>query len=335
MGNANTHTALGDDNNNEYFFDHQKTKMTQSTTDNCDTSNHNNTKNTNDHDNTSCQKTLQVTPPNRVTRNITHTTNVTYDDAASLSTCATNSILMKLSSNDACTQITPSHVDGSGCGDTVEEYQQTHQYQRKLEIQRKMKHQQNKKSSFSKYDSNRNCDHGDHHDISGEDRSTTDTDDGLHHPIQNSPLNQFNQQQEVVGVMYAASPQSNTIINQNNNIRQPPQSSPYASGRIEEQDQWQNAWEEDTESSDDEDYCGCSHDNNDGTRLVKPTSIAWRNKSDSILTKKIEEALESGKNGVKWDKSDYEKPNIMMFFPLLRVLGKGSFGKVNRNCIMI
>ncbi len=308
MGNANTHTALGDDND-----------ITQPTTDN-DTSNLDNTKNTNDHNNTSYQKTLQVTPPNRVTRNVTHTTNVTYDDAASLSTCATNLILIKLSSNDTCTQISPSHVNGGGGQD-----------QRKLEIQRKMKHQQNinKKSSFSKYDSNQNCDHGDHHHRIGEDGSTTDTDDGLHHPLQNGPFNQFNQQEEVVGVMYAASPQSNTIIDQNNNFRQPPQSSPYASGRIEEQDQWQNAWEEDTESSDDEDNCGCSHSNNDGTTLVKPTSIARRNKSDLILTKKIEEALESGKNGVKWDKSDYEKPNIMMFFPLLRVLGKGSFGKVN------
>ena len=40
-------------------------------------------------------------------------------------------------------------------------------------------------------------------------------------------------------------------------------------------------------------------------------------------------------DGVEWDTgaiaagTDYEKPNVQMFLPLLRVLGKGSFGKVS------
>lgn len=43
----------------------------------------------------------------------------------------------------------------------------------------------------------------------------------------------------------------------------------------------------------------------------------------------------AGEDGVEWDTGvvspespDYEKPNVQMFLPLLRVLGKGSFGKV-------
>ena len=44
-------------------------------------------------------------------------------------------------------------------------------------------------------------------------------------------------------------------------------------------------------------------------------------------------------DGVEWDTGvaapgvpDYEKPNMQMFLPLLRVLGKGSFGKVRTHC---
>jgi hypothetical protein len=35
-----------------------------------------------------------------------------------------------------------------------------------------------------------------------------------------------------------------------------------------------------------------------------------------------------GVNGVQWDHKCHERPNINMFLPILRVLGKGSFGKV-------
>jgi serum/glucocorticoid-regulated kinase 2 len=55
-----------------------------------------------------------------------------------------------------------------------------------------------------------------------------------------------------------------------------------------------------------------------------------------ILSEKCTSELQLGKDGNEWDKDSdsnpgqvmYEKPNIMMFLPLLRVLGKGSFGKV-------
>jgi len=56
---------------------------------------------------------------------------------------------------------------------------------------------------------------------------------------------------------------------------------------------------------------------------------------EKMLTKQFDRVLEEGANGVQWDMNStstsrhgYDKPNMSMFFPLLRVLGKGSFGKV-------
>ena len=48
------------------------------------------------------------------------------------------------------------------------------------------------------------------------------------------------------------------------------------------------------------------------------------------LMNKVDSELQRGANGVQWDTDEqsYEKPNVTMFLPLLRVLGKGSFGKV-------
>jgi serum/glucocorticoid-regulated kinase 2 len=49
---------------------------------------------------------------------------------------------------------------------------------------------------------------------------------------------------------------------------------------------------------------------------------------DDILSRRADLIIE--KDGVKWESSPiiHEKPSITMFYPLLRVLGKGSFGKV-------
>ena len=48
----------------------------------------------------------QAMTPSRITRNVTHTTHATYDDSASLSTCATNPVLINKASfsNDANSQ---------------------------------------------------------------------------------------------------------------------------------------------------------------------------------------------------------------------------------------
>lgn len=56
---------------------------------------------------------------------------------------------------------------------------------------------------------------------------------------------------------------------------------------------------------------------------------------EDVLTKEADKKLKEGDNVVKWDTTSSvasvdldEKPSVRMFFPLLRVLGKGSFGKV-------
>mmetsp|Transcript_69078 Transcript_69078/g.102640 ORF Transcript_69078/g.102640 Transcript_69078/m.102640 type:complete len:858 (-) Transcript_69078:627-3200(-) len=51
--------------------------------------------------------------------------------------------------------------------------------------------------------------------------------------------------------------------------------------------------------------------------------------NEDILLKEADKVLQEGDNGMRWDISmDDDKPSVKMFFPLLRVLGKGSFGKV-------
>jgi len=58
---------------------------------------------------------------------------------------------------------------------------------------------------------------------------------------------------------------------------------------------------------------------------------------EEILTKQADLVLQQGENGIQWDTTSAkgplavgssERPHMQMFFPLLRVLGKGSFGKV-------
>lgn len=53
---------------------------------------------------------------------------------------------------------------------------------------------------------------------------------------------------------------------------------------------------------------------------------------ERILSERCDFVLQQGPEGVSWDledrKGEQEKPNMTMFLPMLRVLGKGSFGKV-------
>jgi serum/glucocorticoid-regulated kinase 2 len=53
---------------------------------------------------------------------------------------------------------------------------------------------------------------------------------------------------------------------------------------------------------------------------------------EKLLSERCDFVLQQGPEGVSWDledrKGEQDKPNMMMFLPMLRVLGKGSFGKV-------
>ena len=90
--------------------------------------------------------------------------------------------------------------------------------------------------------------------------------------------------------------------------------------------QWRNAWEDDSASCSDEDIDGHGHNGKDKKEQDE-------NESDSSCC--IKEILEHGDNGMAWDTPPtsptdahgYARPNLEMF-SLLRVLGKGSFGKV-------
>lgn len=69
------------------------------------------------------------------------------------------------------------------------------------------------------------------------------------------------------------------------------------------------------------------------TRITAtPGELLLSSEEDNILSRHADLIIEGG--GVAWDtlpesvEKDHEKPSIKMFYPLLRVLGKGSFGKV-------
>lgn len=53
-----------------------------------------------------------------------------------------------------------------------------------------------------------------------------------------------------------------------------------------------------------------------------------RSSEEKTSTRNVDNVLSEGDIRGKWTNTIYEKPNPSMFFPLLRVLGKGSFGKV-------
>jgi hypothetical protein len=135
-------------------------------------------------------------------------------------------------------------------------------------------------------------------------------------------------------------------------------------------DEWENAWEEDDESSEGDDAID-DHDigvvhppkvpqlqpdiNETLPHHIPPQGIMatsiLTNISDKVakvsivpsddelktISPEAHKELTEAMNGIAWDTysaagysitGTYEKPNIQMFLPLLRVLGKGSFGKV-------
>jgi len=138
-------------------------------------------------------------------------------------------------------------------------------------------------------------------------------------------------------------------------------------------DEWENAWEEDDESSDGEDVIedhdtGFEHSSKSlhlhaeaNTVIAHPipphgtaASITPAHASEKVakvsivpsddemktLSPEARKELAEAMNGIAWETyssgysitGTYDKPNIQMFLPLLRVLGKGSFGKVR--CVL-
>ena len=288
---GNTHTALEDDEATPGAFIDQKGSSRHKSASIGDLS-----------------KIKSSVKPSRITRHVTHTTNVTYDDSLSLSTCATNSMLNK--SSNVHSQHSPmfdNNIDDIKYSESP--IYQENDDQRKYQIQRKMKlqQQQTKTALMAKIH------------VSNYSESSD-----IEHIRPTRPQHSEQEQERVVGVMYAA-PNRNV---QTYNIEQSQRTLPsvqYSDGRITEQDQWQNAWEDDTESSDEE-------DNSIKNLSLKENLDCKRSGSQSPKRdrKSLEEAKQVGV--INWDKCGIEKPNIMMFFPLLRVLGKGSFGKVCSLC---
>ncbi len=234
--------------------------------------------------------------PRRVVRHVTHTTNATYDDAASLSTCATNSVFVSK---------VPSHETTHS--DSIEG-----QLHAKMQMQPPQKQTRSGKR-LSKYkDPNQN-----EKQVVGVmyTSSTTVTSSSSSLSPTPSATSQHHHQSTFSTILG----KSNSTVNHHNHNHL----TNNHKNKTKAQDQWQSAWEEDDESSDDSD--DGDHDNNTENHARKPTSR--RIKSDSILSRKLQEAIRQEVNATCRNEQ-YEKPNIMMFFPLLRVLGKGSFGKV-------
>jgi hypothetical protein len=108
---------------------------------------------------------------------------------------------------------------------------------------------------------------------------------------------------------------------------------------------WETRWDEDDDSDDGEDDVQDqiqkqpSHPPSHAPPLPRPgmgvpaiSSPAAVEPKTHLVTATPEQG--TAEDGVEWDTGvftpgeDYEKPNVHMFLPLLRVLGKGSFGKV-------
>lgn len=112
---------------------------------------------------------------------------------------------------------------------------------------------------------------------------------------------------------------------------------------------WNKAWEDDGDDSSAEEetnkpssqhiHSFCPTLDEAHSSATDPKCAKAKNGADNTLSKQADLVLQTG-DGVVWDtgatkidgmngeKEAYEKPCIEMFFPLLRVLGKGSFGKV-------
>jgi hypothetical protein len=87
-------------------------------------------------------------------------------------------------------------------------------------------------------------------------------------------------------------------------------------------DQWQNAWDEDSDATSDDEE-GDEH-----------LHHVQRDRLNSDVSKQVDNELTRGEDAVKWESGTenivdvgYSKPHLEMFSQL-RVLGKGSFGKV-------
>lgn len=110
----------------------------------------------------------------------------------------------------------------------------------------------------------------------------------------------------------------------------PSQDSPHRTNRLRTRsiqqdnpkDQWQNAWDEDSDATSDDEE-GDEH-----------LHHVQRDRLNSDVSKQVDNELTRGEDAVKWDSGTenivdlgYSKPHLEMFSQL-RVLGKGSFGKV-------
>lgn len=110
-------------------------------------------------------------------------------------------------------------------------------------------------------------------------------------------------------------------------------------------EEWETKWDEDDESDEEEEEeegeiqkmpAHPSPVARPGLDMVGVNTVATSPAPSKTKTHLVTATPEQGslEDGVEWDTGvaatgdDYEKPNVEMFLPLLRVLGKGSFGKV-------
>ena len=140
--------------------------------------------------------------------------------------------------------------------------------------------------------------------------------------------------------------------------------------KSKEQKDWEDAWEEDDESDDENDDIGSTADSigpavsgrspeiaspsptlsPSSHQILRPTidgahssavsSLHKEESTDSSSVHRIGERIQHPQQhltrqlDLKWDMTSHEKPSIDMFLPILRVLGKGSFGKVRSYLIL-
>ena len=304
---GNTHTALEDDHDpSDIRFQknvsqqqhlqqqHLQQQQQQQQEQQLDVTGSNNSNNTSSNSNDE-QKSL---PTPRMTRNVTHTTNVTYDDTASLSTCATNGLL-KAPSYDTMSLRNEEHHQHQ----THKSSQHGKSAQSNTIFQRSAKEGRHEVGVM--YSSPERCSHR---------KAMQPSPPSSQLPLKITDIDTATIPTPSIGVGPIATTAPSTIT-------------------AEQQDQWRNAWEEDGESSDEEDGGNQSQQHHRslstiGTKISLLKPVSRRHKSDSMIGKKADLAITAEAKKNKKEEEEYEKPSIMMFFPLLRVLGKGSFGKV-------
>jgi len=266
-------------------------------------------------------------------RNPTQTTQSFDHDDISLSTCATGHTLLPNTSHLSNTNSTNANNNND---------KDHHQDQeRKQKLHQKFKHQQAQAQSRGAGSGGaQQPQHGNGKRFSGDSPNVEYPQDANAHAYPpEMPL-----AGEAIDVSRASPPRNGSKSGENGN---PPQGQGQTPGQAPEQgtgqpprrtnrlrtrslkigptdeDQWQNAWEEDSSSSDDDDE---GEDDKSRDRL------------NSDLSKQVDDALGNGEDGLQWEttsvpapdrKEDHTgtRPNLNMFSQL-RVLGKGSFGKV-------